>query len=753
MIATNHDGPAARRKQVRLRVRPDLDHVEQRYEGKRFYVVKDPVCLKYYRFNQQEYFVFRLFDGGHSMEDVRLKFEDEFRPHRLEFQDLEAFARQLVTAGLVQHEQAGTGKHLFERRAKQRRMQRFAAFSNIMYYKIPVFDPDRLLSWMYKWLWWIFTPMFFYASVGLMLAAVFQITVHFQTFYDKLPAYEEFFAYQTVLYLWISLGVVKVIHEFGHGLSCKAYAGECHEMGVLLMCFSPALYANVTDAWTVADKWKRIIISFAGIYVELLIAAMATFVWWYTPHLPIVNNIAMCLMVLCSVSTVMFNANPLMRFDGYYMLADWLEIPNLRDRANKYLNNLFLGTALGVETPPEAYMAPSRKVLFVVYAVGSYVYRWVVTFGILWFLSGFLNPKLKVLSRSLAVMSLASMFIWPVYRMLKNIRQRGRLPDMKKKRVAITLTILVGLIAVFLFVPLPISRVRETGMVTLEPTSGLPLGPQDNAILTRVAVTEGQVIRTGDFLAEFSSPRLIQELAQVDAEYQAATVRLEQLRAASAGVNGNARETLETQMKSAETELRTLMATRKSVEETMATVVRLQAPARNGNANSTWVAMNVPGSKDIGKMYDRNFQEAKPVMTLGDPTKLIVKVPVNSLNYQLLQEDIQKGELQVAVYVVGRTDRVYEAKLKQMPTTDTKNIPTQLTQRGGGPLAVKQSGENGQEVSPIAQTYLLEVEVTDPDSSMRPGTLVQVKIYCKWRSGFWWVKRKLAEALDLGLYQ
>ena len=104
------------------------------------------------------------------------------------------------------------------------------------------------------------------------------------------------------------------------------------------MCLSPALYCNVTDAWTLADKWKRIIISFAGIYVELMIAAIGTFVWWYTPDKPFVNNIALCLMMVCSVSTVVFNANPLMRFDGYYILADWLEIPNLRDRSNRFLN-------------------------------------------------------------------------------------------------------------------------------------------------------------------------------------------------------------------------------------------------------------------------------------------------------------------------------------------------------------------------------------------------------------------------------
>ena len=103
-------------------------------------------------------------------------------------------------------------------------------------------------------------------------------------------------------------------------------------MGALFLCLSPCLYCNVSDAWTLPSKWRRIIISFAGIYVELMIAALATFVWWNTPQPAVRQQHRLCLMVLCSVSTVVFNGNPLMRYDGYYILADWLEIPNLRDR-------------------------------------------------------------------------------------------------------------------------------------------------------------------------------------------------------------------------------------------------------------------------------------------------------------------------------------------------------------------------------------------------------------------------------------
>src|SRR5205807_9119248 len=160
------------------------------------------------------------------------------------------------------------------------------------------------------------------------------------------------------------------------------------------------------DAWTLPSKWKRIIISFAGIYVELIIAAIATFVWWNTPAHPFVNNLSLSLMIVCSVSTVVFNANPLMRYDGYYILADWLEIPNLRDRSNRYMMRLCMEHCLGIEVHPEAYMALWRRVMFVLYAIISYIYRWVVTFSILYLMSMFLQPyKLGVVNLMLALIA------------------------------------------------------------------------------------------------------------------------------------------------------------------------------------------------------------------------------------------------------------------------------------------------------------------------------------------------------------
>ena len=587
---------------------------------------------------------------------------------------------------------------------------------------------------------------FFAASVGLMLAAVFQVTLHFDTFYSKLPEYEEFFAFRTAFYMWLSLGVVKVIHEFGHGLSCKAFKGECHEMGVLLMCLSPALYCNVTDAWTVADKWKRIVISFAGIYVELVIAALATFVWWYTPSMPVVNYTAMCVMVLCSVSTVVFNANPLMRFDGYYMMADWLEIPNLRDRANRYLTGSFMELAFGIEAPPEPYMAPGRKVLFLVYAVVSYVYRWVVTFSVIWFLADFLGPQLKILSRMLAVASLVSMFVWPAYRMIKGVRQRGRLPDMKPKRAYATLAVFAGLVAAFFLVPLPVSKVRETGLVKVDAEHTAAVGLVDPGHLVSLHVAEGQTVRKGDLLARFDSRQLREEMAEAAAKRDEQRAAMDAAATAESGLPAQYKDKMRVEANDARQQMTSFGEQHDLLDRRLKALSELYAP-RAG------VVMGLPKRDEYGKLFGQYSQQDRPVCQVGDPARLVVQLPADSTAYLLLAEDLaKKDKLEAEVYVSGRTDRVFRGVVRRVPDADAKQVPIALTQRANGPLAVKSAGENGQEITPVAKTYLVEVELTDPDASLVSGAQVAVKVHCRWRTGAWWVGRKLAEALDIGLY-
>jgi putative peptide zinc metalloprotease protein len=740
-----------RRKKVRLRLRVDLAITPQKYEGRTYFVVKDPVSLRYYRFKEQEHFLLQFMDGKHTLDEAQKEYEKRFRPERLTLEDLEGFGQQLLTAGLAQNESPRAGKQLFDRRKKRKRNEWLQALTNILYIKIPIIDPDRILERMLQHLRWIFTGWFATLSVGVMLAAILLVLTHFDTFRDKLPSYHEFFRFQTVIYLWVALGIVKVIHEFGHGLSCKAFGGEVHEMGALFLCLSPCLYCNVSDAWTLPNKWKRIIISFAGIYVELIIASLATFLWWNSPNHPLINNLSLSLMVVCSVSTVVFNANPLMRYDGYYVLADWLEIPNLRDRSNRFLKNVVLDYCLGVEVQPEAYMTLWRRCLFVVYAIVSYIYRWVVTFSILYFMYSFLKPyKLGVISSFLALFAAGSMIGWPLARLGKFLYKRGRLPDMKTARVTATASVLAALVLAAFVIPLPVSRIRQSALIQVQPEFIKTVTLYEAGILLELKVRNGEQVKEGDELAVFRCQDLNRQLQEAETQCYIYSKQIQVL--SPARNNGGQEEDLEALDKaekgfSKNDGIKTSLHRRldKVEPSTIERFYSIKAP-RAG------IVMSPPSVDDVGKSYEQGAQ----FCSIGDPTRLRALMPIGASDYQLLKGDsvalLERGQvLNVDIRVQGRGSAQWKGRLEPLPETDSKSIPGPLTNREGGPVAVKPGGQPGAPPQPQSQQYLIGVDFITPDDAICPGCMAQVKVHCRWRTLAWWAWRTISNTFDLGL--
>ena len=197
-MSTTAPAPARdleRRKQVKLRLRADLVIEAQKYEGKTFFVLKDPVSLRYYRLKENEHYLLQFLDGEHTLEDAQKAYEVYYRPERLKLEDLETFGQQLLTAGLAHNESPRAGKQLYERRNKRLRTEWMQTFTNILYIKIPIIDPDRILNRMVHWFGFVFSAWFSLLSVGLMLGAIFLVATHFETFLHKLPNYHEFFQF------------------------------------------------------------------------------------------------------------------------------------------------------------------------------------------------------------------------------------------------------------------------------------------------------------------------------------------------------------------------------------------------------------------------------------------------------------------------------------------------------------------------------------------------------------------------------
>jgi putative peptide zinc metalloprotease protein len=310
-----------------LRMRPDLSMRLHRYQGRPYWVVKEPIGLKYFRFQEEEFAILKMLDGNSSYESIKERFESEFAPQRITLQDLQHFIGMLHRSGLVAADAPGQGRQLKRRRDEYRRRELLGRLSNVLALRFKGIDPERLLNWMYPYIGWYFSKTAFFGVMAMALVAVALVTVQYDEFRAKLPAFHQFFGPNNWFWLGITLAVTKVLHEFGHGLSCKHFGGECHEMGVMFLVLTPCLYCNVSDSWLLPNKWHRAAIGAAGMYVEITLASLATFLWWLTEP-GLFNHICLSVMFVCSVSTILFNGNPLLRFDGYYILSDIAEIPN-----------------------------------------------------------------------------------------------------------------------------------------------------------------------------------------------------------------------------------------------------------------------------------------------------------------------------------------------------------------------------------------------------------------------------------------
>src|SRR5262245_41487968 len=295
-----------------VRMRPDLAVRRHRYHGRPYWVVKEPIGLKYFRFQAEEFAILKMLDGHTSYQQIKERFEAEFAPQKITLQDLQHFLGMLHRSGLLVSNAPGQGLQLKRRRDEQARRELLGKLANILALRFRGIDPDWILNRLHPFVAWCFTRGAFVVWLCLAMSALTLVTVNFAEFQRRLPAFHQFFGPSNWIYLGTVLALTKILHEFGHGLSCKHYGGECHEMGVMLLVLTPCLYCNVSDSWLLPNKWHRAIIGAAGMYVEIFLASIATWLWWFsTPGL--LNHICLSVMFICSVSTLMFNGNPLLR--------------------------------------------------------------------------------------------------------------------------------------------------------------------------------------------------------------------------------------------------------------------------------------------------------------------------------------------------------------------------------------------------------------------------------------------------------
>jgi len=433
------------------RVRRELRGYAQIYDGQPYWVLKDPVSLRYYRFSREEYFIIQQLQKGVTLEQLKERHRREFRTDRLNNTEVARFVQMLAGKSLVAMQQPDRDETLYRLSKRRQRAKWISRFTNYLFFKIPVFDPDKLLDRIWRVVRFLWTWPFFAAYMLLLAAAVVLLVHRWHDFADMFQ--NQFFTMRNVWVLFAVIWFVKGLHEFGHGLTCKNYGGEVHEMGWLFLVLFPFFYCNVTDSWTFPQKRHRILVTAGGIMTELMFAALAAVIWYFTEQPAFIHTLTFNLLIACSFQTVLFNANPLLRFDGYYILMDLIEVPNLRQRSSSYMGGWFRRLLGGhSDELPEEHRF---RFVFPFYAVCAYLYRCFIMFAILYAVYRILDGwHLVWLGRFLVTVSVVTMMVFPLVRGAQRmVRQRAAM-GISNVRLLALLALLTVAAAVVLFWPL-----------------------------------------------------------------------------------------------------------------------------------------------------------------------------------------------------------------------------------------------------------------------------------------------------------
>lgn len=360
---------------MQIRVRKDLQTFPRGAGPDAQWIVKDPVSFSHFLFSPEEIFLLNLFDGKRTLEQIRSLWQSEFQTTSLTRQQLEGIADRFVRDNLVVVDHFGTGRRLHEAEGSTKRGQLLMKLSSPLVIKIGGVDPGEILRILWLPGQILFGRLVVFANLLIACLVLVYFIGHFEVIVQRAANMTGFFAAKNLLVMTLIIVVVKIVHELGHAVACQKFGGECFEIGVLLLAFFPTLYCDVTDSWTFADRWKRIMVSFAGIYIEIILATISAVLWLLTgPGLA--NSIFFNIVVMCSVNTLFINGNPLLRYDGYYILSDLFEQPNLSQNARSSLrravSNLFFDQDTTIE----------QNNWLTLFGLLSMLYRWFVVLSI-----------------------------------------------------------------------------------------------------------------------------------------------------------------------------------------------------------------------------------------------------------------------------------------------------------------------------------------------------------------------------------
>lgn len=492
--------------ELKPKFRPDIKrHAFDEEHGGRSIVLEDPAANKFYRISPYEFDLLRVLDGTVTVEEAVEKLRLHGRHFTIEHATklVEQFSRVGLLLG------TGYGSSVAQMRVKaaMEKAKKQRSLARIYFLFIPLLNPDGFLS-RTLWLWRLLVNRLTAVLLALLVpGAVYLLISGMMRFESE---YLFFFNIRNLAILWIAIAAIKLIHEFAHAYTAKDLGLHVPEMGMGFLLFFPILYCNTTAAWQLADRRQRMWISAAGIFSEAVIALISVYAWYFTSP-GIINSVAFYLMAVSLLTSLLFNANPLMRFDGYFVLVDWLRMPNLQARSFGLLRYLFLNRVLGVESV-EARQADEKDFLILlIYGVSAFIYRIFLYTGIV---VGVYYRFDKTLGVLLGCLAFVLFIVRPL--VLGTAGLMKRRSEMSFRPYGLTVFVAL-LIAVGVAITIPWSR-NSVFPCYIDSALARKIVIPVDAPVSSVSVRKGDRLREGEPVFSLGSTRLRYD--QVDKELE-----------------------------------------------------------------------------------------------------------------------------------------------------------------------------------------------------------------------------------------
>ncbi len=671
-------------------LRPALHaHVEvhrHRYRNQTWYVIQDHAKGSFHRFTPEANYIIGLFDGKTTLDEIWKRACEVLGDDMPTQDEVISLLARLHEADALKTDLPPDMRQMVERAGESRRKKLLQKLKSPLAIKIPLFDPDRFLNATMPFVRPFFSKWGLLGWCLLIGYALMLAVLHFDELTNNVG--DRVFSTGNVILIGLLYPVIKLIHEFGHAWSVKRWGGEVHEMGVMLLVFMPLPYVDASSSAAFRDRKKRMLVAAAGMVVELVLASLAMIVW-VNVEPGLVRSAAFNVMLIAGVSTLLFNGNPLLRFDAYYILADLLEIPNFATRANQYIGYLikrYLLRLKDLESPAER---TGGEVWLFVYAIASFIYR----LFLMLFIAIFVAGKFFFIGVLLALYAVYSMLVAPVFRILGQIHRDPVLRRHRGRIVTLSTAVLAIILVVTVAIPFPLVTAAE-GVVWVPERSRIRAATP--GFIREVVARSGQQVRKGQLLLRCEDPEI--------------TVRIRKL---------------EAELREFQARYRAVYEERVQARVLREEITRVQAELRQARERQAELLVRSPASGRL--VLPESGDLPGRYVTRGTMLGYVIPRDRGTVRVVIRQDEIgnvRQGIRRVQVRLASQLRRILPARvLREVPSVGRELPSPVLGQSGGGRIVLDPADREGQRA--FERIYQFELGIGVPVSRIGERVFVR----------------------------